>query len=94
MTKSRTYQAIVTKYLPATNFKGSRIKATASAGSLTQSYDDSLNTDDAHAKVAMALANKFKWRGTWYGGTPADGKGNVYVCHDVNDVPAFVTAGE
>ena len=36
-------QAIVTKYHGATNFKGSRISATAEAGRIYLSWDDSLN---------------------------------------------------
>lgn len=86
----RTYQAIVTKYLPATNTRGSRIKASASAGSKTIGYDDSLNTDGAHAVAAQALAEKFGWEGTWYGGGMPDGKGNVFVCVPLGDVAAFV----
>ena len=51
-------QAIMTKYLPATNFKGSRVKATASAGSVTLHWDDALNHDANHTAAAMELAKK------------------------------------
>jgi len=54
-------QAIVTKYLSPTNFSGSRIKATAQAGSVTLSWDYALDTTGNHRAAAIALADKFKW---------------------------------
>lgn len=78
----RPVQAIVTRYLPPTNVKGSRIKATAAAGSLTLHIDHALNIEQNHAAAAKALANKFKWRGQWYmGGLPNDA-GYCFVCVD------------
>lgn len=62
------YQAIVTKYLGPTNARGSRVKASAEAGSLTLSWNDSLNSDQNHARAAQALAKRFGWHGNWYGG--------------------------
>ena len=38
-------QAIETRYLGPTNTRGSRIKATAAAGSITIHYDDALLTN-------------------------------------------------
>ena len=65
-------QAIVTKYLPATNVKGSRIKATCQGGSVTLSWDDSMNTDMNHRTAAFALASKMQWDGNWIsGGLPS-----------------------
>ena len=55
------YQAIATRYLGATNYRGSRIKATASAGSVTVGYDHALNLSENHLAAAVALANKFDW---------------------------------
>jgi hypothetical protein len=79
----RPVQAIVTKYLPPTNVKGSRIKATAAAGSLTVHIDHALNIEDNHAVAAKALANKLEWRGTWFmGGLPND-SGYCFVCADI-----------
>ena len=52
-------QAIVTKYLPATNFKGSRIKAYCERGSITISYPDELSGDACHIAAADALVAKF-----------------------------------
>lgn len=65
MSNIRAYQAIVTKYIGPSNTKGSRIKATAAAGSVTLHIDNALNIEENHAKAAQALANKFKWRGNY-----------------------------
>src|SRR5689334_18153177 len=66
-------QAIVTKYIGPTNFRGSRIKATAAAGSITMAYRHELNIEDNHAEAAKLLASKFDWAGFWYqGGMPND----------------------
>lgn len=54
-------QAIQTKYFGPTNARGSRIKATAPAGSMTVPYDHALNIDQNHKAAATALANKFGW---------------------------------
>ena len=74
-------QAIVTKWLCPTNFRGSRVKATAEAGSVTLSWNHALNPEANHAKAAAALADKFGWTGAWYqGATP--GSGYCFVCVD------------
>lgn len=52
-------QAITTKYLPATNFKGSRIKAECERGSITISYPDELSGDACHIAAVDALIAKF-----------------------------------
>lgn len=62
------YQAIQTRFLGPTSFKGSRIKATASAGSVTLNWDHRLNPNGNHKAAAEALARKFGWTGTWHGG--------------------------
>lgn len=89
------FQAITTRYIGPTNTRGSRIKATAAAGSVTLHYDDSLSSSVNHARAAEALANRFKWRGSWYGGGMPDDRGNVYVCvMTLSDDAAFTTQGE
>lgn len=79
-------QAIETKYLGPTNSRGARVKATAQAGSVTLSWDNSLNADENHGRAAVALADKFGWYrgkpGYWAGGGNAKGTGNVYVWVD------------
>ena len=63
-------QYIGTKYLPATDTKGGRIKAKASSApySITIPYDHSLDVEQAHAKAAMQLAAKLDWRGEYAAG--------------------------
>ena len=54
-------QAIITKYLPATETKGSRFKATAEAGSVVVPYDHALDTEGNHIAAAKALCKKMGW---------------------------------
>jgi hypothetical protein len=72
-------QAITTKYIGATTFRGSRIKASCEAGSITLPYDYSEN-DGGHHFAAVALIKKLGWKehGTWYRGDTSTG--HVYVC--------------
>ena len=66
-------QAIVTKYIPATNYRQSRIKATAAAGSVVVDYDDALNLDENHNLAAQKLADKFQWKGTLHSAILSNG---------------------
>lgn len=84
------FQAITTRYIGPTNFRGSRVKATAAAGSVTLNWDDALNSDANHEAAALALATKYGWRGGWFGGGMPDGCGNVYVCSN-DSLPHFTT---
>jgi len=63
-------QAIVTKYLGPTNHRGSRIKATATAGTVTVPWDSAQGVDENHERAARALAQRFNWldRNTLAGG--------------------------
>ena len=60
-------QAIITRFLPATNRLGSRIKAQACKHSLTISYPYGENTGNAHRMAAEQLAAKLEWVGEPYG---------------------------
>lgn len=63
-------QAIITKYIGPTNYRGSRVKASASAGSVTLEWDNALNSDGNHAAAAQALCDKYGWTGEYaMGGT-------------------------
>lgn len=82
-------QAIVTKYLGPTNVRGSRVKATASArsitlgkatASVTLGWDHSLNSEQNHARAAKALAEKLEWHGHWHAGGMPNDSGYVFVC--------------
>jgi hypothetical protein len=70
-------QAIQTKYFGPSNVRGSRIKATAAAGSVTVHYDPALNVEDNHKAAAWALRAKFNWVAKTHGklttGQLADG---------------------
>ena len=72
-------QAIVTKYIGPSNVRGARIKATADAGSVIVPKKYELNTEDAHAYAALALARKFGWKGTLIMGGMPDKTGYGYV---------------
>ena len=67
-------QAIVTKYIGPTNTKGSRIKATCAAGSITVGYHNvDVDVDVApyeaerHQLVAAMLQRKLGWDSEYYG---------------------------
>lgn len=73
-------QAIVTKYIGPMNFRGSRVKAMAQAGSVTVEYDSALNVEANRDAACRALVAKYGWWGSWARGASPDGRGNVYVC--------------
>lgn len=52
-------QAIITKYFPATNTKGARIKATCQRGSRYVSWDYALSTEENHKRAASWLCARF-----------------------------------
>ena len=52
-------QAIITTYKPATNTRGSRILARCTRGSISVSYDHSLDNCANHIAAAQALVNRF-----------------------------------
>jgi hypothetical protein len=92
------YQGIVTKYLGATNFRGSRVKATSASGhTITLTWDDSHNSDWNHIEAALALATKLDWRGNWYGGAiPGHDRGYAFVMGEgrASDGPVFKVNGK
>jgi len=77
-------QAITTKYIGPTDHRGSRVKATAQAGSIVVGWDDALDSDDNHTAAARALARKYGWSGLLVGGGAPDGRGNCYVLLDLH----------
>lgn len=62
------YQAIFTQYLPPTNTKGARIKASAEAGTLTVPWKSTMNVTENHQAAAKAFVEKWGWTGVWVGG--------------------------
>ena len=69
------FQAIQTKFIPCTNFRPSRVKAWAEAGSVTVSWDHALNVEENHRAAADALLAKLDWShlGTLVGGALPSG---------------------
>ena len=66
--------AIQTKYLGATNHRGSRIRAfTCNGHSKTINYDNGLNTDGAHFEAVKALCTDLGWSGQMVQGGTKDG---------------------
>ena len=65
-------KAITTRYLGATNYKGSRIKATTGDGlgerGLVMSYDHEYEQVDNHRRCAEALAKQLNWNVILIGG--------------------------
>lgn len=55
-------QAILTRYLCATNHRGARIKASCEAGSITIDYPHELSGEAVHRAAADALCAKLKAR--------------------------------
>jgi hypothetical protein len=91
--------AIQTKFLPATNHKGARVKAWCPRGSVTIGYHSTLNSGKVHAEAARQLAAKLaaedikdgKTRSPWLA-PMVEGymeNGNVYVA-----LPASCTVPE
>jgi hypothetical protein len=74
-------QAIVTKYLGPTNFRGARVKASAQAGNIVIPWDDALDMDENHAAAAHKFANGRDWLAysTLVGGALPDGTGYCFV---------------
>jgi hypothetical protein len=72
-------KTIITKYLGATNHRGSRIKATTSSGiSKTVSYDDELNAIPNHKRAVHKLNEQLNWSGEMVQGSPND-TGDSYI---------------
>jgi len=74
-------KAIVTKYLPATSVKGSRIKASAEGvPSVIISYPHEAH--EPHREAALALCRKYKWGEDIVGGGLPDQTGECFVFVD------------
>ena len=74
-------QAIETKYLGPSNVKGARIKATASAGSVTVGYDHALSLEANFRFAARALCAKFGWPLEFSEGTLPNGN-QVFILNE------------
>lgn len=54
-------QAIVTRFLPPTNTKGARVKATAKGGSVTLAWDHERDEYGNHTRAVFALVHRLEW---------------------------------
>jgi len=91
-------QTISTKFLPPTNRRGPRIKATASSGgdsgfSLTLDWlENTARIEHNHGRAAKALIKKLGWSDrAWFGGG-APGGGYIFVCTIPDDAITFSPA--
>ena len=71
-------QAIITKYVPCTETRGSRIQAKCEAKTIYVSYDHALNVEGNHIAAARELIKKLGWDGEWVNGGTSTGY--VFVC--------------
>ena len=67
------FQAIQVKYLGPTNYRGTRYKAIAAAGSVTVGAEYALSTEGNVIAAAQALCDKFGWSKDMVHGQLADG---------------------
>lgn len=74
-------QAITTKYIGPSNTRGSRVRASCEAGSITIEWNNALNSDQNHRVAAMYLQEKFGWHkyNTLIGGVMPKNKGYCFV---------------
>lgn len=68
------YKIIETKFLPATDNHGSRVKAyDANKNQITIGYPHELSGVECHREAAQALCNKMGWKGKLLGGWSSKG---------------------
>lgn len=92
-------KAIQTKIMPATDYKGTRIVATAEGhNQLVVNLSDNLTWDQNHEFAANALAVKLGWRGRMVSGELLDGMVHVFTEIRQNNetiyIPTFPVGGE
>ena len=72
-------KAIITKYMPATNTRGSRIKAMAEGvASLSIPYPHELNSEEGHLHAAKLLCERMDWKGNLVSGGLPDETGYAH----------------
>jgi len=87
-------KAIQTRYMPATNTRGSRIRAFAEGVKpLSIPYPHELSGSAVHAAAAVALCKRMGWSGTLVSGGLPDQSGEVFcfMQSDKFDIDATVT---
>lgn len=66
-------QAIVVKFMPCTDTKSARMKATSQAGSVTVGYDYAVSASANYSQACDALLAKLGWGGKWIGSQMPNG---------------------
>ena len=66
-------QAIRTRYVAPTSYKGAKIAATCAAGSKSIPWNDALSNEENHNAARKALCAKLEWSGEMVSGTFTDG---------------------
>lgn len=84
-------QTVQTRFLPATDSRGARIKAFSEAWprGVTVAFQF-LGHEREHATAVLAFLKARGWHGLWVGGGAADQRGEVYVCLQRAHTPAQV----
>ena len=73
-------KTITAKFIPCTNYRGARIKATDFDGnSATIGYPHELSGAECYFAAAKALCVKMGWAGTLLSGWVGNGKGYAFV---------------
>ena len=75
-------QAITTRYIGATDRRGSRVVAKCEAKRIYVEWDDGLNSEENHLVAAKKLAAQLDWQGKWVSVGLPDKDGNCYICVD------------
>jgi len=93
-------QSILTKCIPASNTRGTRIKAVQSGWSnkrdcvsITIAYPYEFDVEKAHAIAAEMLAKKLGWNGRYVCASLGAWSDYAY-CFAIDDVAAFETQGD
>lgn len=75
-------QAIQTRYLGPTNYRGARVSAQCDAGRAVVPWNHALNVEQNHAAACAALVARLGWPGTWISGALPGSAGYAHVCQD------------
>ena len=82
--------AIATKYIKATDTRGSGVRASIQGRSVFSPYDHSLSGNENHDSAAVKLAAELDYAGRFFRlDNPSSKVGWLYVCTEFGGRPAF-----
>lgn len=86
-------QALTTKFIPATDHHGSRIKVRAQVGTITVPWDHAKDVPENHDAAALTFLKKWGWPGHWVRGSLPDDTGYAYVKAEsgISEIPARIS---